>query len=143
MTELLHFNSRTGAYEMDYINGTWKMNAFADYFQKSCVIDDCEKKVEDEKEKARNYYIQKFNYDKNNRIIECMTTFYSLSYSQCEDTDDKYYGKTANDSASVQQVIVEINKLTTRCDQTTQYRCSLCNATSCSLVPPTGQYTGQ
>lgn len=70
---------KTPAIEMNFINGTWKINGFGSYFTKTCVIDDCAGIL--------NPLLVRQS------TLECMSDHPILSYDDCEEVAEEFYGE--------------------------------------------------
>lgn len=93
------FQPKTPAIEMDLIDGEWKINGFAGYFTKDCIIDDCE-------EEARTV----LELDTPKRILDCLETSYSLSYDDCKEITEE-------------SIEITMNSFWFKCDKSTKYMC--------------------
>lgn len=88
--------------EMIRVDGKWKINGFASYFEKTCVVDNCTIEI-------RKYLEAKF-YDQN--MNTCVTKYPYIAYTECQ--------KYAND------VITEtLGTLIYSCDSSTKFICKV------------------
>lgn len=87
--------------ELDYIDGEWKINGLATYFEKQCIVDDC-------KEQGKEYLDSRFYSD----ISECLDKHPSFGYEYCKKwVENTHY--------------TVLNGFTYRCDKSTKYVCEM------------------
>lgn len=69
------FQPKTPAIEMNLIGSEWKLNGFAGYFTKECIVDDCEKEVR-----------KNFEADIYQETLYCIKNHPSLGYDYCKES---------------------------------------------------------